>query len=74
VNGHAANGAPRREPAWRAAEAVDPDFADALRGDVSRIQWHAPSQQALPAEWQVPWRRNGNGRIEVVHRHAAALT
>jgi hypothetical protein len=56
------------------AEAVDPDFADALRGEVSRIQWHAPAQQALPAQWQLPWQRNGDARIEVVHRRASPLT
>jgi 2,6-dihydroxypseudooxynicotine hydrolase len=72
VPGAVTNGAVPRETAWRAAEAVDPDFADALRGDISRIQWHAPSQEALPAHWQLPWRRAVSPRIEVVHRHATA--
>ena len=74
VRGYAVNGTPRREFSYRAAEAVDSDFADALRGDVTRIQWHAPSQQALPAQWEFPWQRNGRAPIEVVHRHASALT
>ncbi len=72
VSGHMANGTPVREFSWRAADAVDPDFADALRGEISRVQWHAPSQQALPAQWQLPWRRNGKARIEVVYRRATA--
>jgi dienelactone hydrolase len=72
ANGHVTRGVSPRGPSWRAAEAVDPDFADALRGEISRIQWHAPSQQALPAQWQLPWRRDIAGEIEVVHRHAAA--
>lgn len=71
ANGVATLSAPAREPAWPAAEAVDPDFADALRGDVSRIQWHAPAQQALPARWQLPWQRNGHAPIEVVLRKAS---
>jgi 2,6-dihydroxypseudooxynicotine hydrolase len=68
LNGHDSSA---NDPTRIAAEAVDSDFADALRGDISRIQWHAPSQQALPAEWELPWRRNGAGRIEIVHRRAS---
>jgi 2,6-dihydroxypseudooxynicotine hydrolase len=69
--------APRVEPApeagWSAAEAVDPDFADALRGEVPRIEWHQRESQNLPAHWRWNWGPLGRERLEVVHRLAGAL-
>jgi len=53
---------------WLAAEAVDPDFAEALLGNVQRIEWHARETESLPAHWRWLWRPIGREKLEVVHR------
>lgn len=71
-----------RDGAWMAAEAVDPDFADALRGDPSHRVWnrvagaddapsHTPASGATP-RWRWPWWDSSPPRPEVVHRLAHA--
>ncbi|HET7226976.1 MAG TPA: alpha/beta fold hydrolase [Candidatus Eisenbacteria bacterium] len=57
--------------AWRAAEAVDPDFADELCGAVHRLVWNAQSQTA-PVHYR--WWNQPSGHIEMVHRTAHAET
>jgi hypothetical protein len=57
---------------WNAAEAVDPDFADALCGEVQRVQWNRPDGAALPARWSWRWNPFERDRIDVVHRLAPA--
>jgi hypothetical protein len=59
------------DTAWLAAEAVDPDFADALRGDGPALEWHEPVEpQVLGARFSWPWARE---RVEVVRRVAFGL-
>ncbi len=60
------------EPAWGAADAVDPDFAEALRGDAPTRQWHEERDQGVPVRWQWPWAHGSPGRVEVVHKTAPA--
>ena len=56
-----------RDNAWLAAEAVDPDFADELRGDSHPIDWHAPvERRAIAARFSWPWSQDRH--LEVVHR------
>ena len=62
------------EASWHAAEAVDPDFADALIGDVPRIEWRHRETQSLPAHWWNRGPQRGAERLEVVHRLAGGLT
>jgi 2,6-dihydroxypseudooxynicotine hydrolase len=71
----------RLHPAWRLipggipqpAEAVDEDFAGALRGEVRRLEWHAPQSGGEPVRWRWPWETLGPSQnIEVVHRSGAA--
>ncbi len=58
---------PPRDPAWLAAEAVDPDFADELRGEGRKVEWHAPVERpSLGALFRWPW--GTSGRLEVVHK------
>jgi hypothetical protein len=58
---------PPRDPAWLAAEAVDPDFADELRGESHALDWHAPLERpALAARFRWPWAQDHH--LEVVHR------
>ena len=58
------------DPGWTAAEAVDPDFADALSGDITPRQWNRRDEAGRPVKWGWPWSRvNG---VEVVHRQAPA--
>jgi 2,6-dihydroxypseudooxynicotine hydrolase len=59
----------RRDRVW-AAEAVDPDFADALRGDVTPRQWNRQGSPGTPVRWEWPWTRGRNAPVEVVHRTA----
>ncbi len=69
-----------REATWMAAEAVDPDFADALRGDPRRLVWNrvagsdgtnsqAPGHTRRQG-WRWPWWGGGSSTLEVVHRLA----
>ena len=55
-----------------AGEAVAPDFADALRGEVKTLRWNKPKAGGLPAHWQLPWARPVSKAIEVVYRTAQA--
>ena len=71
-----------RDGAWMAAEAVDPDFADALRGDSRRLVWnrvagsngHAARAGATTSApgWRWPWWRAEPSAPRVVHRLARA--
>ena len=60
------------EAAWTAGEAVDPDFADALRGEYPPRAWHPPEAPRMPARWRSPLDPPTDGPVEVVLRHAAA--
>jgi len=52
-----------------AAEAVDMDFAAALRGESTRMQWSSAAAIGEPARWNWLWRPPRTpGDIEVVHR------
>ncbi|MEO5987685.1 MAG: alpha/beta hydrolase, partial [Candidatus Eisenbacteria bacterium] len=45
-----------RDLAWLAGEAVDPDFADELRGESRPLHWHAPVERAaIAARFRWPW-------------------
>lgn len=68
-----------RDGSWVAAEAVDPDFADALRGDARGRVWtrgamtngngpHAADPQA--GGWRWPWARPPGCAPRIVHRLA----
>lgn len=60
---------PPRDLGWIAAEACDPDFADELRGEVHRIEWHESRETpALGALFRWPWA--AEKKLEVVHRVA----
>ncbi len=59
----------RPDQAWLAAEAVDPDFADELRGEIHRPEWHAVDEpQNLAARFRWPWAMES--QVEVVRRVA----
>jgi 2,6-dihydroxypseudooxynicotine hydrolase len=60
------------EPDWGAASAVDPDFADALRGEATANHWERGRDQGVPVRWEWPWAHASPGRVEVVHRVAPA--
>ena len=55
---------------WTAAEAVDPDFADALSGEITPRIWNRKNEPGVPVRWEWPWTRPGEDRIEVVLRKA----
>jgi dienelactone hydrolase len=58
-----------------AAEAVDAEFAEALRGDVQRIEWHRADVGSEPVRWRWPWESATlTGPIEVVHRSVGSAT
>ena len=62
---------PPRESAWVAAEAVDPDFADELRGDSHPVEWHTPVERpSLGALFRWPW--SAEPRLEVTHKTVLA--
>lgn len=62
-------GAPPVDQSWVAGEAVDPDFADELRGDAHPTEWHtADEPQNLAVRFRWPWAMER--RVEVVHRVA----
>lgn len=63
--------APPRDPSWVAAEAVDPDFADELRGESRAREWHASHERpSMGARFSWPWA--AERRLEVVTRVAMA--
>ncbi len=55
------------DPAWNAADAVDPELADALCGELPHREWHEAEDACVPVRWEWPWARITPGRIEVVH-------
>jgi 2,6-dihydroxypseudooxynicotine hydrolase len=67
---------PRRAPAdaqagaWGAAEAVDPDFAEELCGETTRLIWNRVATPPEPVRWGW-WPRGARERVEVVCRSAA---
>jgi 2,6-dihydroxypseudooxynicotine hydrolase len=74
-----------RDGAWLAAEAVDADFADALRGDAHRRVWnraegangngnHAAGTNGSngTSGWRWPWARPESTGPRIVHRLAPA--
>jgi hypothetical protein len=71
-----------RETSWMAAEAVDPDFADALRGEARHRVWNrvagsdgAPAPaSARPQGWHWPWWGDAPPALEVIHRLAGAAS
>jgi hypothetical protein len=75
-------GAGSREGDWMAAEAVDPEFADALRGEPGHRVWnrvagaddpraHGGAVPRAPG-WRWPWWDGDSRGLEVVHRLARA--
>jgi dienelactone hydrolase len=71
-----------RDGAWLAAEAVDADFADALRGDAHRLVWTRgestngngahPQANGRSNGWRWPWARPAHTGPRIVHRLAPA--
>lgn len=62
---------PPRDPAFFAAECVDPDFADELRGDALPLEWHAPVERpSLGAAFRWPWAAERH--LQVVHKAVPA--
>jgi pimeloyl-ACP methyl ester carboxylesterase len=56
-----------------AAEAVDPDFADALTGDVQPRRWFRPESQTMPARWALDGiDQRPSANVEIVLRRASA--
>jgi pimeloyl-ACP methyl ester carboxylesterase len=58
--------------AWMAAEAVDPDFADALTGESAAREWRPAAAISRAAHWGWAWSPGDEGRPEVVVRRAPA--
>jgi len=56
--------------AWGAAEAVDPDFADELCGNVHRLVWSPVLTPAEPVRWAW-WKPGRREHVEVVCRTEA---
>jgi alpha-beta hydrolase superfamily lysophospholipase len=57
------------EGALTPADAVDLDFAAALRGESTHVQWNPGAIAGEPARWNFLWRPpRAPGDIEVVHR------
>ena len=68
ANGYAPLGLDDRDAAWTAAEAVDPDFADALSGEASRPVWNPAESPGVPVRWRWPWVVHPGEPIEIIHR------
>ena len=60
------------DPSWSAAEAVDSDFAEALRGEEPQREWHTADERGVPVRWEWPWQKSSSDRIEVVHQASPA--
>lgn len=58
------------EGTWRAAEAVDPDFADDLAGEPAPREWHAQESGGVPVRWELPWNRTQRDTVELIHKIA----
>lgn len=58
------------ESSWFASDAVDPDFADALRGEIPQLEWRRPQPPAIAARWRWFWKERAE--IEVVQRFATS--
>ena len=65
MNGHGSGEAP-----WPAAEAVDPDFADALRGEAEPLAWNRSENRVTPVHFDWPWARPVHSHVDVVIRKA----
>ena len=61
------------EAHWVAAEAVDPEFADAMLGDATPREWQHRETESLPAHWLRRFGPIGRERLEVVHRLAGGM-
>lgn len=76
VNGRASGFAlAPRESGWTAAEAVDPDFADALCGDIEKRTWTREKSPTMPVRWEWPWMKStaaAETPVEVVLKQAAS--
>jgi len=57
---------------WTAAEAVDPDFAEALEGEPAPRRWERSAPQSRAARFSWPWGQPGDTHPEVVVERAAA--
>jgi len=78
ANGRAPDERAARDGAWTAAEAVDPDFADALRGDPHRMVWKRgagadsngtrAASDARTDGWRWPWSPSSDTGPRIVHR------
>ncbi len=74
--------APEAEGLGLAAEAVDPDFAEALRGEVrAAVRWSLRPEllaRMLPPPSRWPWLANGHAAAsahpEMIHRRASAAS
>ncbi len=62
------------DSACRAAEAVDPDFADALCGEVARPLWSRAASPGLPVDFAPSWMPPdpARRRVQVITRLAPA--
>lgn len=73
---YAANGngalAVAHDPAWFAAEAVDPEFADALAGEGPAREWRPAAAIDRAAHWGWAWSPAEEGRPELIVRRASA--
>jgi alpha-beta hydrolase superfamily lysophospholipase len=56
--------------AWRAGEAVDPDFADDLAGEAEPRKWHVQESDGVPVRWELPWKRKQRDVVELIHKTA----
>ncbi|MFI5372414.1 MAG: alpha/beta hydrolase family protein [Candidatus Eisenbacteria bacterium] len=57
---------------WAAAEAVDPDFGEALEGEAKPRSWQRSAPQSRAARFSWPWGQPGDTHPEVVVERAAA--
>jgi 2,6-dihydroxypseudooxynicotine hydrolase len=57
-------------PGHGAAEAVDPEFGDALCGDIEPRVWNRAVSNDAPATFDWPWARPARRPVEVVHQKA----
>ncbi|HUO37171.1 MAG TPA: hypothetical protein VMU34_04675, partial [Mycobacterium sp.] len=57
---------------WAAAEAVDPDFAEALEGEAAPRRWQSGAPPSRAARFTWPWGQPDDTRPEVVVEHSPA--
>ncbi len=63
-------GDPTFDHPFAVADAIDPEFADALSGEAPPRRWNRNDAPVMPVQWDWPWARPRDCRLEVVHRHA----